>query len=174
MKSITLAALAALALAPGLAAAQPAQMTFFVTSANPGKGGDLGGLAGADAHCKALATAVGAGNHTWRAYLSTQGANAVNARDRIGKGPWRNAKGEVVAKDLADLHEGAAGLTKQTALTEKGTIVNGRGDTPNMHDILTGSQSDGTAFPPGRTAPATTGPAAMPAMRCSAMPTGSG
>ena len=142
MKTITLAALAALALAPGLASAQPAnpqQMTFFVTSANPGKGGDLGGLAGADAHCKALATAVGAGNHTWRAYLSTQGANAVNARDRIGKGPWRNAKGEVVAKDLADLHEGAAGLTKQTALTEKGTIVNGRGDTPNMHDILTGT-----------------------------------
>ena len=150
MTRIALAALAALALAPGLAGAQPAnpqQMTFFVTSANPGKGGDLGGLAGADAHCKALATAVGAGNRTWRAYLSTQGANAVNARDRIGKGPWRNAKGEVVAKDLADLHEGAAGLTKQTALTEAGAIVNGRGDTPNMHDILTGSQADGTAFP---------------------------
>ena len=149
MNRITLAALAALAMAPGLAAAQPAQMTFFVTSANPGKGGDLGGLAGADAHCKALAAAAGAGNRTWRAYLSTQGANAVNARDRIGTGPWRNAKGEVVAKDLADLHEGAAGLTKQTALTEAGAIVNGRGDTPNMHDVLTGSQTDGTAFAAG-------------------------
>ena len=149
MNRITLAALAALAMAPGLAAAQPAQMTFFVTSANPGKGGDLGGLAGADAHCKALATAVGAGNRTWRAYLSTQGTGAVNARDRIGTGPWRNAKGEVVAKDVADLHEGAAGLTKQTALTEAGAIVNGRGDTPNMHDVLTGSQADGTAFAAG-------------------------
>ena len=149
MNRITLAALAALAMAPGLAAAQPAQMTFFVTSANPGKGGDLGGLAGADAHCKALATAVGAGNRSWRAYLSTQGAGAVNARDRIGTGPWRNAKGEVVAKDVADLHEGAAGLTKQTALTEAGAIVNGRGDTPNMHDVLTGSQADGTAFAAG-------------------------
>ncbi|MFZ4408436.1 MAG: hypothetical protein ACOYOH_13910 [Paracraurococcus sp.] len=149
MNRITLAALAALTLAPGLAAAQPAQMTFFVTSANPGKGGDLGGLAGADAHCKALATAAGAGNRTWRAYLSTQGAGAVNARDRIGTGPWRNARGEVVAKDVADLHEGAAGLTKQTALTEAGAIVNGRGDTPNMHDVLTGSQTDGTAFAAG-------------------------
>ncbi len=149
MNRITLAALAALAMAPGLAAAQPAQMTFFVTSTNPGKGGDLGGLAGADAHCKALATAAGAGNRTWRAYLSTQGTGAVNARDRIGTGPWRNAKGEVVAKDVADLHEGAAGLTKQTALTEAGAIVNGRGDTPNMHDVLTGSQADGTAFAAG-------------------------
>jgi hypothetical protein len=142
-------ALATLALAPGAATAQqagPQAMTFFVTSAGPGRGGDLGGIAGADAHCQALAQAVGAGGRTWRAYLSTQGAGAVNARDRIGRGPWRNAKGEVVAQDLADLHGEAAALTKQTALTERGTVVNGRGDTPNMHDVLTGSQADGTAF----------------------------
>jgi len=120
-------------------------MSFFITSAGPGKGADLGGLAGADRHCQALAAAAGAGNKTWRAYLSTQGPGAVNARDRIGAGPWKNAKGEVIAKDVAELH-GANKLTKQTALTEKGTPVNGRGDTPNMHDILTGSQPDGTAF----------------------------
>ncbi|MBK1658208.1 hypothetical protein [Paracraurococcus ruber] len=140
--------LAALALAPAAALAQsgPQQMTFFVTSANPGKGGDLGGLAGADAHCQALAQAVGAGGRTWRAYLSTQGAGAVNARDRIGAGPWRNARGEVVARDVADLHGEAAGLSKQTSLTEKGEVVSGRGDPVNNHDVLTGSQADGTAF----------------------------
>jgi hypothetical protein len=145
------AALLALAMGAGpaqaQAPAQPAQaspqMSFFVTSANPGRGGDLGGLAGADAYCRSLATVVGAGNHNWRAYLSATG---VNARDRIGRGPWRNAKGEVIAQDLAELHGQAAGLTKQTALTERGTVVNGRGDTPNDHDILTGSQPDGTAF----------------------------
>jgi hypothetical protein len=125
--------------------AQQSEMTFFVTSVGPGKGADLGGLAGADRHCQSLAAAVGAGNKTWRAYLSTQGQGAVNARDRIGRGPWKNAKGEVIAKDVAELH-GKNNLTKQTALTEKGTPVNGRGDTPNMHDILTGSQPDGTAF----------------------------
>ena len=120
-------------------------MSFFVSSAGSGKGADLGGLEGADRICRTLAEAVGAGGKTWRAYLSTQGAGAVNARDRIGAGPWVNAKGVVIAKDLAELH-GANNLTKQTALTEKGEVVNGRGDKPNMHDILTGSKPDGTAF----------------------------
>lgn len=126
--------------------AQQSSMTFFVTSVGEGKGADLGGLAGADRHCQTLAQAVGAGGKTWHAYLSTQGAGAVNARDRVGKGPWMNAKGVVIAKDVAELH-GANNLTKQTALTEKGEVNNGRGDTPNKHDILTGSQPDGTAFP---------------------------
>ena len=130
----------------GAAQAQQAAMTFFVTSAGPGKGADLGGLEGADRHCQSLAQAAGAGGKTWRAYLSTQGAGAVNAKDRIGRGPWQNAKGAVIAKDVADLHGASNNLTKQTALTEKGDLVNGRGDTPNMHDILTGSQPDGTAF----------------------------
>lgn len=132
------------------AAAQQSAMTFFVTSAGPGKGADLGGLAGADAHCQTLAAAAGAGGKTWRAYLSTQGAGAVNARDRIGKGPWVNAKGAAIAKDVADLHSASNQLTKQTALSEKGDVVNGRGDTPNRHDILTGSTPDGTAFPPDK------------------------
>jgi hypothetical protein len=129
----------------GAALAQQSGMTFFVTSAGLGKGADFGGLAGADKLCQTLAAAVGAGNGTWRAYLSTQGAQAVNARDRIGKGPWQNAKGEVVAKSVADLH-GPNNLTKQTALNEKGVVVPGGGDSPNQHDILTGSQPDGTAF----------------------------
>jgi hypothetical protein len=120
-------------------------MTFFITSAGSGAGADFGGLAGADKHCQTLAAAAGAGGHAWRAYLSTQGPNAVNARDRIGKGPWRNAKGVIVAKDLSELH-GTNNLGKQTSLTEKGEVVNGRGDTPNRHDILTGSRPDGTAF----------------------------
>lgn len=124
-------------------------MTFFVTSVGMGKGADLGGLAGADRHCQELAASVGAGNRTWHAYLSTQGSGAVNARDRIGKGPWTNAKGVVIAKDVAELH-GANNLTKQTALTEKGEMNNGLGDTPNRHDILTGSQPDGTAFSPDK------------------------
>jgi hypothetical protein len=127
------------------AKAQQSEMSFFITSEGPGKGADVGGLAGADAHCQKLAQSVGAGAKTWHAYLSMQGAGAVNARDRIGKGPWKNAKGVVVAKDVAELH-GANHLTKENDLTEKGTVVNGRGDTPNMHDILTGSQPDGTAF----------------------------
>ena len=130
---------------PSVAQAQQAAMGFFVTSVGIGKGADLGGLAGADAHCQTLGKAAGAGAKTWHAYLSTQGAGAVNARDRIGKGPWTNAKGAVVAKDVAELH-GANNLTKQTVLTEKGEVNNGRGDTPNRHDVLTGSQPDGTAF----------------------------
>jgi hypothetical protein len=128
-----------------------ANMTFFVTSAGSGKGADLGGLEGADRHCQSLAQAAGAGGKTWRAYLSTQasgGTPAVNARDRIGRGPWQNAKGTVIAKDVAELH-GTNNLTKQTALTEKGEMVKGRGDQPNQHDILTGSQADGTAFAAG-------------------------
>lgn len=142
----------ALAVCLGMSPAQAqdaAAMTFFVTSAGSGKGADLGGLEGADQHCQRLAQAAGAGGRTWRAYLSTQataGGTAVNARDRIGRGPWRNAKGEVIAKDIDELH-GPNNLTKQTALTEKGDIVKGGGDSPNMHDILTGSQADGTAFP---------------------------
>lgn len=123
-------------------------MTFFVSSSNPGKGADLGGLAGADRHCQALAKTAGAGSHAWQAYLSasaTAGAPAVNARDRIGTGPWKNAKGVVIAGSVDELHSSNK-IDKQTALTEKGEVVNGRGDTPNMHDILTGSQPDGRAF----------------------------
>ena len=133
------------------APAQQADMTFFVTSAGSGKGADLGGLAGADRICQSLAQAAGAGSHTWHAYLSTQAADgqpAVNARDRVGKGPWQNVNGVVVAKSLDELH-GDNNISKQTALTEKGDVVNGRGDTPNRHDALTGSQPDGTAFPAG-------------------------
>lgn len=132
--------------------AQQASMSFFVTSAGIGNGADLGGLAGADAHCQKLAQAVGAGGKTWHAYLSTQatdGQPAVNARDRIGTGPWTNAKGVVVAKSVDDLHSPGNNLTKQSSLTEKGDVVNGRGDTPNEHDALTGSTADGRAFPPG-------------------------
>jgi hypothetical protein len=130
--------------------AQQATMSFFVTSAGPGKGADLGGLAGADAHCQKLAASVGAGSKTWHAYLSTQGAGAVNARDRIGKGPWMNAKGVVVATSVEDLHSANNKLNKQNNLSEKGEVINGRGDKPNRHDILTGSQPDGTAFPPDK------------------------
>ena len=139
---------ATMALAATAASAQAPDMSFFVTSTNGGKGADYGGLAGADKHCQALATAAGAGKRTWHAYLSASAMNgqpAANARDRIGKGPWKNAKGVVIASDVAQLH-GENNLNKQTALTEKGTVVNGRGDTPNEHDILTGSQPDGTAF----------------------------
>jgi hypothetical protein len=126
----------------------PSGMGFFVSSTGSGRGGDLGGLAGADRLCTSLATAAGAGNRTWRAYLSVvpvPGSAGVNARDRIGTGPWRNLNGVVVAQNVTELH-GANNLSKQTALTEKGEVVNGRGDTPNMHDILTGSQPDGTAI----------------------------
>jgi hypothetical protein len=128
--------------------AQQATMTFFLTSAGPGKGADLGGLEGADRHCQQLAQAAGAGGKTWHAYLSTQGNGAVNARDRIGKGPWQNAKGVEIAKSVDQLH-GDNNLTKQTALSEKGEVINGRGDSPNRHDVLTGSQPDGTAFAVG-------------------------
>ena len=126
--------------------AQQANMTFFVTSAGKGNGADLGGLDGADAHCAALAKAAGAKSTNWRAYLSTTmpgGDAGVNARDRIGKGPWRNAKGVVVAKNVNDLHSVKNNLNKQTSLTEKGEIVKGSGDTPNQHDILTGSDPAG-------------------------------
>jgi len=126
--------------------AQPGATSFFVTSIGSGKGADLGGLDGADRQCQALAQAAGAGAKTWHAYLSTQGPGAVNARDRVGSGPWQNAKGVVVAKSVDDLHGAGNNLTKQTALTEKGEVVNGRGDTPNMHDILTGSSPDGRAI----------------------------
>ena len=126
-------------------ASPAAGMTFFVTSTGSGKGADFGGLAGADRHCQSLAAAAGAGGHTWHAYLSTQGPGAVNARDRIGAGPWRNAKGVVIARSVAELH-GDNNMTKQTDLTEKGEVVNGFGNTPNRHDILTGSRRDGTAF----------------------------
>ncbi len=125
---------------------QKPDMTFFVTSVGMGKGADLGGLAGADKHCQQLASAVGAGKHKWHAYLSTQAsgnAKPVDARDRIGKGPWRNAKGVVIAKDVYELHSDA-NLTKQTALNEKGEEVKGRGDKPNVHDALTGSEGTGT------------------------------
>jgi hypothetical protein len=141
---------AILAAAP--ASAQTANTTFFLTSNGIGNGGNLGGIAGADNQCQTLAQAAGFGApKTWHAYLSTQAADgkpAVNARDRIGKGPWQNVKGVVIAKDVADLHSAGNNLNKQTALSEKGDVINGRGDTPNRHDVLTGSQADGTAFGP--------------------------
>src|ERR1700730_10695876 len=144
-KGLSVALSAALLCAASSALAQQNTMTFFVTSAGPGKGADLGGPAGAERLCQSLAQAAGAGSHAWRAYLSTAaaaGTSAGNARDRVGKGPWRNAKGVVIAKDVDELH-GANNLTKETALTEKGTVVNGVGDTPNMHDVPTGSQPHG-------------------------------
>src|SRR5262247_2238845 len=129
---------------------QSPNTTFFVTSVGSGKGADLGGLAGADAHCQQLAATVGAGGKTWHAYLSTNGANPggpVNARDRIGKGPWQNSKGVVIAKDVDDLHSANNNLTQQTSLTERGTMIAGVGMQPNWHDVLTGSQADGRAWP---------------------------
>jgi hypothetical protein len=128
---------------------QKTNMTFFITSVGSGKGADLGGLTGADKHCQSLAQAVGAGNRTWRAYLSTSasgGQPEANARDRIGKGPWQNSKGVVIAKDVDDLHSNNNKINKETGLSEKGETINARGDKPNMHDILTGSQPDGRAF----------------------------
>ena len=149
-----------------VSAQQPAQqqqrqpMGFFITSVGSGRGGDLGGLAGADAHCQALATAVGRGNVTWRAYLSTQGPNAVNARDRIGRGPWYGATGQIIARDLGHLHGDTLeqarmgnGLHELHATNEKGELVNGRvggpGGGPSIHDIMTGSQPDGRAYTDG-------------------------
>ena len=134
---------------PVLAQNADSRMSFFLTSVSPGNGGDLGGLSGADRHCKMLATAVGLGNRPWHAYLSTSasgGQVAVNVRDRIGEGPWYNAKGIRIAQNVADLHSDTNNLTKATQLNEMGDVVNGRGDSPNRHDILTGSQLDGTAF----------------------------
>ncbi len=133
----------------GASLAQQNNMTFFITSVGSGKGGDLGGIEGADRHCQQLATAAGAGSKTWRAYLSTNSAPAgpgINARDRIGNGPWQNAKGVVIAKDLNDL-ENNANINKETGLDEKGERIKVRGDTPNMHDMLTGSTLEGRAFP---------------------------
>jgi hypothetical protein len=128
---------------------QDQPMSFFITSVGLGNGADLGGLEGADRHCQILAESVGAGDRTWRAYLSTiteDGEPAVHARDRIGSGPWYNAKGVMVAQSVADLHSDNNKLSKANSLSEKGEVVNGRGDQPNMHDILTGSRLDGTAF----------------------------
>ncbi len=127
--------------------AQQNSMSFFVTSVGLGKGGDLAGLAGADRHCQQLAERAGAGGRTWHAYLSTQGKDAVNAKDRIGSGPWYNAKGVQIAASVADLHSDANKINKETALDENGRVVKGRVDTPNQHDMLTGSQHDGTAAP---------------------------
>jgi len=126
---------------PAMAQTADAAMNFFLTSAGPGNGADLGGLGGADAHCEALAESVGAAGRTWRAYLSS---TAVDARDRIGDGPWYNARGIEIASSVDNLH-GDNNLTKETQLDEKGAVVNGRGDSPNRHDILTGSNADGTA-----------------------------
>ena len=149
-----LMAAAGLVTVAGCASIQPGpkEMTFFVTSAGPGKGGDLGGLEGADRHCQTLAKAAGAADRTWRAYLSTQASKLadtdfVNARDRIGTGPWQNARGEVIAWNVDELHSAKSNLTKLTALNEKGQPVNGRTEKPNTHDMLTGSRPDGTAFP---------------------------
>lgn len=140
---LLLAAVAVMAW-PRDAPAQDPQMSFFITSVGSGNGADLGGLEGADAHCQSLAAAVGGGDKTWRAYLSTTGAGGVNARDRIGSGPWHNYNGVMVAESVEQLH-GENMLSKENSLNETGATVNGRGDTPNMHDILTGSQLDGTA-----------------------------
>jgi len=141
MKFVLVAATAALCTLALPALAQEAKMSFFVTSAGSGDGANLGGLEGADAICQKLAEAAGSSGQTWKAYLSAEG---VNAKDRIGAGPWVNAKGVEIAKDVASLHSGANGLTKETALTEKGEIVKGRGDEPNQHDVLTGTNADGT------------------------------
>ena len=127
--------------------AQQNTMSFFVTSVGLGNGGDLGGLAGADRHCQSLAAAAGVSSKTWHAYLSTQGPGGVNAKDRIGAGPWFNAKGVQIAANVAELHSDKNNVNKQTALNEKGAVVNGRVDTPNQHDMLTGTQHDGTAVP---------------------------
>jgi hypothetical protein len=127
--------------------AQQSAMSFFVTGVGLGKGGDLGGLEGADRHCQTLAQAAGAASKSWRAYLSTQGSGGVNAKDRIGNGPWVNAKGMQIAANVADLHGDNNKISKETALDEKGMTVKGRGDTPNQHDMLTGTHRDGTAVP---------------------------
>lgn len=144
-------ALSALAIAGCATHQYPQDMTFFVTSSNPGRGADLGGIEGADRHCQALASAAGAGGRTWRAYLSNQGKtlndpNVIHARDRIGSGPWHNAKGIRIARDVEDLHSARNNVNKETALDEKGMPVNDRTMKPNKHDMLTGSRPDGTAY----------------------------
>ena len=146
LKLALLASAAALGACSPMASTSQSPMSFFVTSANPGKGADFGGLAGADAYCQRLATSANAANKNWRAYLSTTasgGSPAVNARDRIGRGPWQNARGVVVATSVDDLHSANNKLSKQNSLTEKGEGISGRGDAVNMHDILTGSTDDG-------------------------------
>ena len=146
---ILMLSLVASAIGFGYASAQDSSMSFFLTSNGPGDGADLGGLAGADAYCQMLAESVGAGGKSWRAYLSTSGADdeaTVNARDRIGTGPWTNANGVLVASDVADLHSDTNKLSKENSISENGDVVNGRGDSPNRHDIQTGSNLDGTAF----------------------------
>lgn len=145
--------LAWVSVATDVSAGDAGKMSFFVTSVGAGKGADLGGLEGADKHCQKLATAAGSGNLTWRAYLSAQGKdfkdkNVVNARDRIGSGPWYNAKGAMIAENVDELHSPKNNLNKETALDENGNIVNGRTEKPNKHDILTGSRVDGTSFGP--------------------------
>lgn len=151
MRNVSVLLLASVALggATGIALAQQNSMTFFLTSKGVGDGANLGGLEGADAHCQSLAEAAGATGRTWRAYLSTSGEGAVNARDRIGAGPWVNAKGVEIAANVEELHSPANKINKETALDEHGNVVKGRGDQPNQHDMLTGSQQDGTAFPAG-------------------------
>ena len=144
-----LVSMSVLVIPAGAAHPQETQMSFFVTSVGRGDGANLGGLEGADAHCQSLAEAAGAGGRTWHAYLSTSGEGAVNARDRIGPGPWINAKGVQIAANVDELHSDANKINKETALDERGQMVKGRGDEPNQHDILTGSQRDGRAFPAG-------------------------
>ena len=148
MKKIMTVILTALLLSAGLdmTVAQNNSMSFFLTSSGPGNGADLGGLSGADAYCQSLAEAAGVGSRNWRAYLST---DSVNARDRIGDGPWHNANGILIANDVDDLHSEKANVNKQTAVDENGNVVNGSGDSPNRHDILTGTRIDGTAFDDG-------------------------
>lgn len=149
-KRILVLSLVAAAIGFGYASAQDTDLTFFLTSKGPGEGANLGGLDGADAHCAVLADSVGAGGKSWRAYLSTSGGEEpVNARDRIGSGPWVNANGVVVATDVDDLHSDNNKLGKENSISERGEAINGRGDTPNKHDILTGSNLDGTAFTDG-------------------------
>ncbi|MEP4432090.1 MAG: lectin, partial [Hyphomicrobiales bacterium] len=153
IKSITTLSVAVIGFAAGSACAQSTNvqhpMGFFVTSAGLGDGGNLGGLDGADAHCQSLAEAAGAGNREWRAYLSTQeeGKRGISARSRIGQGPWYNADGELIASDLDQLHI-LPNIFNRTAVDENGNPINGRGDSPNEHDILTGTQEDGTAYFP--------------------------
>jgi hypothetical protein len=148
LRLICCAALLTTATLGGAQAQEAGEMSFFVTSVGVGDGANLGGFEGADAHCESLAEAAGAGDRTWRAYLSTQGEGAVNARDRIGHGPWVNAEGVEIAASVEELH-GENNINKETALDESGNMVKGRGDEPNQHDILTGSQRDGTAFAAG-------------------------
>ena len=148
--SIVASATVAILCTGGLAQAQQGSMTFFVSSAGSGKGADLGGLDGADKICQSLAQAAGAGSKTWRAYLSTQGASGVNARDRIGKGPWTNAKGVVIATSVEDLHSPNNKIAAETNVAETGRLIPSRLYTVNQHDVLTGTQADGTAFPPDK------------------------